>query len=73
MIDLWYAAFGIVYIIAINGKYLFICENDIIFQSGKYNVENISKHIIQSGQRNQQQTMYIHFVVLQMEVNENTK
>ena len=36
MVGLWYAAFGIGYIITINGKYPFKCENDIICQNLYY-------------------------------------
>ena len=36
MVGLWYAALGIGYIIAINARYPFKCENDIICQSLYY-------------------------------------
>ena len=36
MVGLWYAALGIGYIIAINGRYPFKCENDIICQNLYY-------------------------------------
>ena len=36
MIGLWYAAFGLGYVISINGKYPFQCEGDIICQNLYY-------------------------------------
>ena len=36
MIGLWYAAFGLGYVISINGKYLFHCTEDIICQNIYY-------------------------------------
>ena len=36
MIGLWYAGFGIGYVISINGKYPFKCEGDVICQNLYY-------------------------------------